>query len=155
MQRQFYTHIYNLQILLHSIYFPLKIHFFKVSREMRWWSANTLFLGSETEVTQLCPTLVDPMDCSLPGSCIHGIFQARVLEWVAISFSRVSSWPMDRIQVSHIAGRHFIIWATREALFLGALVDSYNTKRAEAFRLGFAYIQTRICLLRRPLLGTR
>ena len=45
---------------------------------------------SEREVTQLCPTLSDPMDCSLPGSAIHGIFQARVLEWGAITFSRVS-----------------------------------------------------------------
>ena len=45
---------------------------------------------SESEVTQLCPTLCDPMDGSLPGSSIHGILQARVLEWVAISFSRGS-----------------------------------------------------------------
>ena len=42
---------------------------------------------SESEVAQLCPTLCDPMDCSLPGSSIHGIFQARVLEWGAIAFS--------------------------------------------------------------------
>ena len=42
---------------------------------------------SESEVTQLCPTLGDPMDCSLPGSSVHGIFQARVLEWGAIAFS--------------------------------------------------------------------
>ena len=55
------------------------------------------------------------MDCSLPGSSIHGIFQARILEWVAISFSRSSSWPRDRTQVSHTAGRLFTIWATREA----------------------------------------
>ena len=41
-----------------------------------------------SEVTQSRPTLSDPLDCSLPGSCVHGIFQARVLEWVAISFSR-------------------------------------------------------------------
>ena len=45
---------------------------------------------SESEVTQLCPTLRDPMDCSLPGSSAHGIFQARVLEWVAIAFSRIN-----------------------------------------------------------------
>jgi len=45
----------------------------------------------ESEVTQSCPTLCDSMDCSLPGFSVHGIFQARVLEWVAISFSRVSS----------------------------------------------------------------
>ena len=42
---------------------------------------------SESEVTQSCPTLSDPMDCSLPGSSIHGLFQARVLEWGAIAFS--------------------------------------------------------------------
>ena len=44
---------------------------------------------SESEVAQLCPTLWDPMDCSLPGSSLHGIFQARTLEWVAISFSNM------------------------------------------------------------------
>ena len=46
---------------------------------------------SESEVAQSCPTLSDPMDCSLPGSSVHGIFQARVLEWGAIAFSRRSS----------------------------------------------------------------
>ena len=45
---------------------------------------------SESEVAQLCLTLCDPMDCSLPGSSVHGIFQARVLEWVAIAFSETS-----------------------------------------------------------------
>ena len=47
---------------------------------------------SESEVTQSCPTLRDPMDCSLPGSSIHGIFQARVLEWGAIAFSVLTAW---------------------------------------------------------------
>ena len=51
---------------------------------------------SESEVTHSCPTLWDPMDCSLSGSNVHGIFQARVLEWIAISFSRVSSRPRIR-----------------------------------------------------------
>ena len=46
---------------------------------------------SENEVAQLCPTLSDPMDCSLPGSSVHGILQARVLEWGAIAFSDVES----------------------------------------------------------------
>ena len=67
-----------------------------------------------SEVTQSCLTLCDPMDCSLPGSSIHGIFQARVLEGVAISFSRRSSQPRGWTQVSCIVGRHFTIWATRE-----------------------------------------
>ena len=66
------------------------------------------------KVAQSCLTLCDPMDCSLPGSSVHGIFQARILEWVAISFSRGSSWPRDWTQVSRIVGRCFTIWATRE-----------------------------------------
>ena len=56
---------------------------------------------------QLCPTLCDPMDCSQPGSSVHGILQVRILEWVAIPFSRGSSQPKDRIQISCIAGRFF------------------------------------------------
>ena len=71
-------------------------------------------LESESEVAQSCPTLCDPMDCSLSGSSVHGIFQARVLEWIAISFPRGSSRPRNRTQVSHIAGRHFTVWATKE-----------------------------------------
>ena len=47
-----------------------------------------MIFQSESEVTQSCPTLCDPVDCSLPGSSLHGILQARILEWVAISFSR-------------------------------------------------------------------
>ena len=53
----------------------------------------------ESEITQLCPILCEDMDCSLPGSTVHGIFQARILEWVAISFSRRSSWPRHWTQV--------------------------------------------------------
>ena len=56
------------------------------------------------------------MDCSLRGSSLHGILQARVLEWVAISFSRGSSQLRDQTQVSCIPGRRFNLWATREAL---------------------------------------
>ena len=70
---------------------------------------------SESEVAQSCLTLCDAVDCRPPGSSVHGTLQARILEWVAVSFSRGSSWPRDRTQVSHIAGRHFNLWATREA----------------------------------------
>ena len=58
----------------------------------------------------------DPMDCSLPGSSVHGILQARILEWVAIPFSRECSQHKDETQVSCTAGRFFTIWATREDL---------------------------------------
>ena len=54
------------------------------------------------------------MDCSLPGSSVHGIMQARILKWIAIFFSRGSSWPRNQTQVSCIAGRFFTNWATRE-----------------------------------------
>ena len=81
---------------------------------------STLFISGNMcvcvcEVAQSCPTLCDPMDCSLPGSSLHGILQARVLELAAISFSRGSSQPRDRTQVSRIPGRCFNLWATREA----------------------------------------
>ena len=71
-------------------------------------------IGKERKVAQSCLTLCDPMDCSLPGSSVHGIFQARILEWIAISFSRGSSWPRDRTQVSRIVEWCFTVWATRE-----------------------------------------
>ena len=79
------------------------------------------------EVTQSCPTLCDPMGCSLQGSSVHGIFQARVLEWVAISFSRGSSQLRDRSRVSRIAGRHFTVWATREPLKAAAAAKSLQS----------------------------
>ena len=61
-----------------------------------------------------CVRLCNPVDCSPPGSSIHGILQARILEWVAISSSRGSSQPRDPTQVSRNAGRCFNLWATRE-----------------------------------------
>ena len=63
----------------------------------------------KVKVTQSCPTLCDSMDC------VHGILQARLLEWVAFPFSGESSQPRDWTQVSHIAGGFFTKWATREA----------------------------------------
>ena len=60
-------------------------------------------------VAQSCPTLCNPMDWGPPGSCVHWIFQTRILEWVAIPFSRGSSQPRYRTHVSHLAGRLFII----------------------------------------------
>ena len=62
--------------------------------------------------TQLRLTLCDPMNCSPPGSSVHGIFQARILEWVAIPFSRGFSQPRDQTHISHIAGRFFSALAT-------------------------------------------
>ena len=58
-------------------------------------------------IAQLCPTLCDPMDCSPAGSSVHGILQARMLEWVAIPFSRGSFQPRDQTQISYTAGKFF------------------------------------------------
>ena len=73
-------------------------------------------------VTQSCPNLCSPMDCSPSGTSVHEILPARILEWVAISFPRGSSQPKDRAQVSCIAGRFFINGATREAPFYAHIV---------------------------------
>ena len=59
------------------------------------------------KLLQLCLTLFEPMDCSTPGSSVHGILQARIMEWVAMLSSRGSSWPGDPTHVSYTAGRFF------------------------------------------------
>ena len=63
----------------------------------------------KVKVTQSCLTLCDPMDCSVAGSSVHGIFQSRILEWVAVAFSKGSSQPRDQTQVSCISGRFFTV----------------------------------------------
>ena len=65
------------------------------------------YMKETVKVARSCPALCSPMDCNLPGSSVHGIPQARVLEWVAISFSRGSSQPGDRTQIYCTAGRFF------------------------------------------------
>ena len=69
-------------------------------------------------VAQLCLTFCDPMNCSLPGSSVHGILQTRILEWVTIPFCRGSSHPRDRTGISCIVGRFFTFWATKEDCIL-------------------------------------
>ena len=68
----------------------------------------------KAKVAQLCLTFSDPMNCSLPGSSVHGILQARLLEWVAVPFSRRSSQPRNKTGVSCIAGEFFTIEPPRE-----------------------------------------
>jgi len=80
------------------------------------WGQAEMEVNKWSEVAQSCPTLCDSMDYSLPGSSVLGIFQAIVLEWIAISFSRGSSRPRDQTRVSHIVDRRFTVWATREVL---------------------------------------
>ena len=73
------------------------------------------------------------MDCSPPGSSVHGISHTRTLEWVAISFSRASSQPRDRTWISSIAGRFFTVWATREVIpLLNIYHDCYFLNQSSA-----------------------
>ena len=109
-----------------SSFFSLNLNLFIYKNEMftfslrllriYWICELTKYTESESLVTQSCPTLCDPMDCSLPGSSVHGVFQARVLEWGAIFFSKGSSQPRDQTQVSSIVDRWFTVWATREVI---------------------------------------
>ena len=95
-------------MLFNCLHSDIGSHYFRLS--LKW-----------SEIAQSCPTLCDPTDCSLLCSSVHGIFQARVLEWVAISFSRGSSWPRDQTQVFRTVGRRFTLWATREVLRLSLM----------------------------------
>ena len=95
-------------ILPHPLLISETYHLAPTQMQLELWNH-----AKESDVAQSCPTRRDPMDCSLPGSSVHGIFQARVLEWGAISFSRGSSRPRDRTQASLIVDRCFTAWATR------------------------------------------
>ena len=79
-------------------------------------------------VFQLCPALCNPMDSSLPGFSVHGILQARILEWVAIPFSRGSSWPRDRTLVSCIGRRVLYHWATIQSTIMNKSGRVSNTQ---------------------------
>ena len=82
-------------------------------------------------IDQLCPTLWGSMDCSSPGSSVHGILRARILEWVAIPFSRGSSWPRDQTWVFCIANIFFTIWAHQESPIkgLGHCIFNWQKKK--------------------------
>ena len=97
-------------------------------------TVNPCCLSESRSGSQSCPTLSDLIDYSLPGFSVHEIPQARILEWVAIPFSRVSSWPRDQTQVSCIVGRFFTIGATREAprFFINSLNPLINSTKGRS-----------------------
>ena len=101
---------------------------------------------SESEVAQSCPTLCDPMDCSPSGSSVHGIFQARILEWAAIPSSRGSYQPRDWTQVSCTSGRLFTIWATREAPYDAQGINSESSPGLTSWTLPSRHQAEEICL---------
>ena len=102
-------------------YFKLKICKIFTWRNGKWlfWSKEPTSKSVVKVKSLSCATLCNPMDCTLTGSSIHGVFQARILESAAIFFSRRSSEPRDWTQVSHVVGRRFTIWATRKSMVTG------------------------------------
>ena len=127
----FFWNLGSLQIILWDFRFYLNLLFSYFSLILLCLEEQVLSLLSEScyfasphgliwqarvcgLVTQSCPTFCDPVDCSLPGSTVHGIIHARMLEWVVIPLFRVSSLPRGWTWVSWIAGRRFTIWATRK-----------------------------------------
>ena len=113
MRLNFLSSLWHFHFSMRTIKWELvtsSIHFLTMSILLSFvclWSSSVMFDSWRPHGLQPTRLL-----CLWPG-----IFQARVLEWVAISFSRRSSWPRDRTQVSHIVGRHLTIWATREVAF--------------------------------------
>ena len=103
-QIQLHLHFSSRNVLLNDSYFSRTV-LSAVNKNSIQWS----------EVTQSHPTLCNPMDYSQPGFSMHEILQARILEWVAISFSRGSSQPRDQTWVSYIAGRLLTVWATSKS----------------------------------------
>ena len=98
-------------------------------------------------VTQLYPTLCDPMDCSPPGSSIHGILQTSMLEWVAIPFFKGSLWPRIGTRVFHITGRFFYPLSHQRSLKM-SWGSFYLMVRTEGPQIRFEvhYLQVRIHL---------
>ena len=91
--------------LLGFIYAEASRHFILQSFEQRVWCTPCMHAmhAKHAKSLQLCPTLCDPMDCSLPGSSEHGILQVRILEWVAMPSSRGSSQPRGQILLSYVS----------------------------------------------------
>ena len=104
-------HKWNVACLYSGFLSKRKAEPLNIQLRQKWL---THMRGEWVKVVQSYPTLCDPMDCSPPCSSVHGILQARILEGVAVPFSRGSHQPRDWTQVSYIAGRFFTIWVTRE-----------------------------------------
>ena len=114
----FCASIYSWALFLGAIYLP-KSHLILLHLIFKFFVFFFFFFLGETRRKgrwnhSAVSDSLRPVDCRSPGSSVRGISQARILEWVAVSFSRGSSWPRDQTRFSHIAGRCFNLWATRE-----------------------------------------
>ena len=99
---------YKMVWYLHLGYFHVLATAINIGMHMFFWTmvfsaSHMKMKWNEMKVAQLCPTLWDPMDCSQPGSSVHGILQARILEWIVIPSSKASSWPCNPNHVSYVS----------------------------------------------------
>ena len=111
--------------ILSTLHFSISLYYsgsITPDEIMQWLFGFTLCVLA----AQLCPTFCNPMDYSLPGSSVHGILQVRILEWIAISFSRGSSWPRDQTLVSCIAGRFFPVSCNKHTPMIQQLLQSQH-----------------------------
>ena len=105
----------NVHVLKKMFVYSFKLHIISdscsvfIGKGEDQHKASHMFTEVKEKVVQSRPTLCDPMECSLPGSSVHGILQARILEWVAVPFSGRSSQPRDRTRTSLISGGFFTI----------------------------------------------
>ena len=113
------------------VYFYLSCHWRSMSLK-RCQSPHWLFVNSEDFLRtvnvscSICLVLCNPMECSLPGTSVHGVILARILGWVAMPSFRGSAQSRDQTQVFHIAGKLFTVWATREALSEENGINKYS-----------------------------
>jgi len=137
-------------ILQYTIKMKKRIHIIPLTQS--WKSCKNYIMyhfgvhniyESESVLWSIVSTLWDPVDCRLPGSSVHGILQARILECVAIPFSRESFWPRVCTWVSCITGRFFTVWATREAFIIYMAKRIKKSKEIISTDLGFSYLLVR------------
>ena len=98
-----------------------------------------------SEVALSCPILCDPMDCSPPGSSVHGIFQARILEWVAISFSRGSSWPRNWTHLCRLKSRFCILTRSPKGMWIHLKDKNHCTDNRQREKLGLILFHILAC----------
>ena len=124
--------LYSLQIVC--------CYFCSTKSELSSWDRYVCVL-----VAPSCSTLCDPMDCTLPGSSVHGILQGRILEWVAISFSKGSFWPRNRTWVCLLHCRQILYrLSTREAL--GTLSTHHNIISKKLKNMTLVTLRKKLCL---------
>ena len=128
----------NIKIWLSSLYYIERTTSFYYAIRTLPYVLFKFLLWFCVLVTQSCPTLCDLTDCTPPGFSVHGILQARVLEWIAIPFSRGTSQPRDWTLVSCLTGRFFTIWATGKSLILGKSLLSVISNNIAVLKFRFS-----------------